>query len=61
MEENVFSTPMQLRKWALNLIEQLGNPMTQKGPNTREIDRLLAQFVNDYNYQYTLQQEQEEE
>lgn len=61
MEENVFSTPMQLRKWALTLIEQLGNPMTQQGPNTREVDRLLAQFVNDYNYQYTLQQKQEEE
>ena len=47
MTENIFSSPMQLRKWAVNLIDQLGSPVTQTGPNTREVDRLLAVFVSD--------------
>ena len=61
MAENIFSSPMQLRKWAVNLIDQLGSPVTQTGPNTKEVDRLLAQFVSDYNYQFEQQKKQEEE
>jgi len=59
--ENIFSSPMQLRKWAVNLIDQLGSPVTQTVPNTREVDRLLAQFVEDYNFQFELQKKREEE
>lgn len=61
MAENIFSSPMQLRKWAVNLIDQLGSPVTQTGPNTREVDRLLAVFVSDYNYQFEQQKKREEE
>ena len=41
---NIYESPMQLRNWAVKLI-----------------DKLLAQFVGDYNYQYDLQTENEEE
>lgn len=52
---------MQLRKWAVNLIDQLGSPVTQTGPNTKEVDKLLSQFVSDYNYQFEQQKKREEE
>lgn len=58
---NVFESPMQLRNWAVKLIDQLGSPLTKTAPNTREVDKLLAQFVEDYNYQFELQQKKEEE
>jgi len=61
MTENIFSSPMQLRKWAVNLIDQLGSPVTQTGPNTKEVDKLLSQFVSDYNYQFEQQKKREEE
>jgi len=61
MAENIFSSPMQLRKWAVNLIDQLGSPVTQTGPNTKEVDKLLSQFVSDYNYQFEQQKKREEE
>jgi|GEM_PF-7081825 len=58
---NIFESPMQLRNWAVKLIDQLGSPLTKTAPNTREVDKLLAQFVGDYNYQYELQEIKEEE
>lgn len=58
---NIFESPMQLRSWAVKLIDQLGSPLTKTAPNTREVDKLLAQFVGDYNYQYELQGKKEEE
>lgn len=60
-QENIFNSPMQLRKWAVHLIEQLGNPLTKTGPNTTEVDKLLSQFVSDYNYQFEQQKLREEE
>jgi len=52
---------MQLRKWALALIDQLGSPVTQTPANTEKVDILLSQFVNDYNYQYYVQEKRDEE
>ena len=60
-KSNIFESPMQLRNWAVKLIDQLGSPLNKTAPNTREVDKLLAQFVGDYNYQYDLQTEKEEE
>tara|TARA_A100001391_G_C4970664_1_gene252554 strand:- start:609 stop:803 length:195 start_codon:yes stop_codon:yes gene_type:complete len=59
--ENIFNSPMQLRKWALALIDQLGSPVTQTPANTEKVDILLSQFVNDYNYQYYVQEKRDEE
>ena len=59
--ENIFNSPMQLRKWALELIDQLGSPVTQTPANTNKVDMLLSQFVNDYNYQYYVQEKRDEE
>ena len=59
--ENIFNSPMQLRKWALELIDQLGSPVTQTPANTDKVDMLLSQFVNDYNYQYYVQEKRDEE
>ncbi len=60
-EENIFSSPMQLRKWAVELIDNLGSPVTQTGPNTDEVDNLLSKFVTDYNIQFQMQTKREEE
>ena len=59
--ENIFNSPMQLHKWALELIDQLGSPVTQTPANTDKVDMLLSQFVNDYNYQYYVQEKRDEE
>jgi|TARA_X000001382_G_C3174153_1_gene180525 hypothetical protein len=60
-EENIFSSPMQLRKWAVELIDNLGSPVTQTGPNTDKVDNLLSKFVTDYNIQFQMQTKREEE
>ena len=46
-KENIFNSPMQLRKWAVELIDNLGSPVTQTGPNTEQVDKLLSTFVNE--------------
>lgn len=58
---NIFESPMQLRNWAVKLIDQLGSPLNKTAPNTREVDKLLAQFVGDYNYQFDIQKKRDEE
>ncbi|MBO71761.1 MAG: hypothetical protein CL508_05535 [Actinobacteria bacterium] len=60
-KENIFNSPMQLRKWAVELIDNLGSPVTQTGPNTEQVDKLLSTFVNDYNIQFEMQTKREEE
>ena len=58
--ENIFNQPMLLRNWAVNLIGVLGNPAMQQIPNVERVDELISQFVNDYNQQWDIAQNEEE-
>tara|TARA_B100000214_G_scaffold370595_1_gene345524 strand:+ start:14306 stop:14497 length:192 start_codon:yes stop_codon:yes gene_type:complete len=58
-KENIFSSPMLLRNWAVNLIGVLGNAALQQIPNIEKVDELITQFVSDYNTQWELNQEEE--
>tara|TARA_R100001463_G_scaffold118164_3_gene173824 strand:- start:420 stop:617 length:198 start_codon:yes stop_codon:yes gene_type:complete len=60
-KENIFSSPMLLRNWAVNLIGVLGNAALQQIPNISKVDELITQFVSDYNEQWNEQNSQEEE
>lgn len=46
---NIFSNPGSLKKWSLNLSDACGSIITNVPPNVKEIDKLVDQFVVDYN------------
>ena len=46
---NIFSNPGSLKKWSLNLSDACGSIITNVPPNIKEIDKLVDQFVVDYN------------
>jgi|TARA_Y100000004_G_scaffold55015_1_gene61284 hypothetical protein len=49
MVMNIFSNPGSLKKWSLNLSDACGSIITNVPPNVKEIDKLVDQFVVDYN------------
>ena len=46
---NIFTNPGSLKKWSLNLSDACGSIITNVPPNVKEIDKLVDQFVVDYN------------
>jgi len=46
---NIFSNPGSLKKWSMNLSDACGSIITNVPPNVKEIDKLVDQFVVDYN------------
>tara|TARA_R100001086_G_scaffold193246_2_gene110362 strand:+ start:283 stop:474 length:192 start_codon:yes stop_codon:yes gene_type:complete len=49
MVMNIFTNPGSLKKWSLNLSDACGSIITNVPPNVKEIDKLVDQFVVDYN------------
>ena len=46
---NIFTNPGSLKKWSMNLSDACGSIITNVPPNVKEIDKLVDQFVVDYN------------
>ena len=46
---NVFSSPVVLKEWAIDLSEACGSVLINKKPNISKIDTLVEKFVIDYN------------
>ena len=46
---NVFSSPVTLKEWAIDLSEACGSVLINKKPNVSKIDTLVEKFVIDYN------------
>ena len=46
---NVFSSPVTLKEWAIDLSEACGSVLINKKPNISKIDTLVEKFVTDYN------------
>tara|TARA_R100001163_G_C5037892_1_gene176719 strand:+ start:876 stop:1079 length:204 start_codon:yes stop_codon:yes gene_type:complete len=46
---NVFSSPVTLKEWAIDLSEACGSVLINKKPNISKIDTLVEKFVIDYN------------
>ena len=46
---NIFSNPLQLKNWALELSDACGSILVNKKPNVSKIDALVEKFVIDYN------------
>ena len=46
---NVFSSPVTLKEWAIDLSEACGSVVINKKPNVSKIDTLVEKFVIDYN------------
>ena len=46
---NIFTNPGSLKEWSLNLSDACGSIITNVPPNVKEIDKLVDQFVVDYN------------
>jgi len=62
-DNNIFSEPKQLKKWAIQVADACGGQRLEKGPlisalDTRKLDILVAEFVLAYNYHYEILQEQ---
>jgi hypothetical protein len=48
-----------MRDWAVKLIGYLGRADNLELPNMMKVQKLVEQFVNDYNYYYQKLQEEE--
>ncbi|MBO71693.1 MAG: hypothetical protein CL508_05195 [Actinobacteria bacterium] len=46
---NIFSTPKNLKSWAIDLTEACGSELINKKHNVSKIDALIEKFVFDYN------------
>tara|TARA_Y100000289_G_scaffold63154_1_gene73337 strand:- start:24 stop:227 length:204 start_codon:yes stop_codon:yes gene_type:complete len=46
---NVFTSPIALKEWAIDLSEACGSVLINKKPNISKIDTLVEKFVTDYN------------
>ena len=46
---NIFSSPVTLKEWAIDLSEACGSVLINKKPNVSKIDTLVEKFVQDYN------------
>ena len=46
---NIFSSPVTLKEWAIDLSEACGSVLRNKKPNVSKIDTLVEKFVQDYN------------
>ena len=46
---NVFSSPVTLKEWAIDLSEACGSVLINKKPNVSKINTLVEKFVIDYN------------
>ena len=45
----MFSSPVTLKEWAIDLSEACGSVLINKKPNVSKIDTLVEKFVIDYN------------
>ena len=45
----MFSSPVTLKEWAIDLSEACGSVLINKKPNISKIDTLVEKFVIDYN------------
>ena len=46
---HIFSSPVTLKEWAIDLSEACGSVLINKLPNISKVDKLIEQFVTDYN------------
>ena len=46
---NIFKHPSTLKRWALDMSDACGSVITNKAPDIKKIDKLVEQFVKDYN------------
>lgn len=46
---NIFSSPVTLKEWAIDMSEACGSVLINKKPNVSKIDTLVEKFVQDYN------------
>jgi len=46
---NIFYSPQELKKWAMELSDACGSIITNKKPNISKIDALVDKFVVNYN------------
>tara|TARA_R110002020_G_scaffold324013_4_gene539820 strand:- start:21880 stop:22077 length:198 start_codon:yes stop_codon:yes gene_type:complete len=49
VKQNIFHSPQSLKKWSLSLSDACGSIIVQKPHNAPLIDKLVEQFVDDYN------------
>ena len=61
---NMFSTPKELKTWAIKLANACGGQKVEKSNiltkiNMQRVNELLGQFEQDHAYMITVQQQQE--
>lgn len=49
--KNIFENPNILKSWGMDLVENCGSMITQTPPNMENLDKLIKEFVHDYNEQ----------
>ena len=50
-KKNIFENPALLKSWAMDVVENCGSAITQAPPNMENLDKLITEFVTDYNKQ----------
>lgn len=50
-KKNIFENPNILKSWALDLAENCGSIITQDVPDMENVNKLIEEFVSDYNEQ----------
>ena len=45
---NIFYSPQELKKWAMELLEACGSIVINKKPNMSKIDALVQKFLMDF-------------
>lgn len=63
---NIFSTPKELKTWAIKLANACGGQKVEKSQiltklNANRVDELIAEFEHSYNEQLIKKQEDERE
>jgi len=59
--QNIFTSDILLKEWAMDLSDACGSKLINKKPNTSKIDALIEKFVNDYNVNMQLMMELKED
>ena len=50
-KKNIFENASILKSWALDLAENCGSIITQAVPDMDNVNKLIEEFVSDYNEQ----------
>jgi len=50
-KKNIFENPNLLKSWAMDVVENCGSVITNTPPHMENLDKLITEFVSDYNKQ----------